>query len=670
MPLAWIVERCLSKDPEDRYAATRDLARELMQVRDHLGRLTGGLPRATGSVDRTVPAGAETLRTTAAVPARGPSAASAASGGTAAPGGAVPATPTREPALRRVLRVVGAAAGMVAVLGAGAGLGWWLRERTVEPQRSWDGELVLGPDTPVLASRLAPDGQTLAFVTPVGGVAQAAVMKPASGDWVVLTRRPDAGSVYRVAWSPDGTRVFYDRVTDVPHGVFSVPVVGGEERLVLRDAQSPEALPDGSLLVVKISPGGTLRIHRFRPETGNVVPVGPPVVAESLGISARAAPGGREALFWGRLAEEGGGARPRQLHLLDLATGTTRPVVPGIPIGPPHAFSNDGRSVLATVAAGDVYRIVSVSRDGSDATELLTLTTRPSNLAAAPDGSIWVGLAETATDVLRFPASGGVPERLGSARGGLSSPGVLPDGRLLVQGLVAGRRRILVRSPSGETRPLVETAETSAPPVATLGGTRAVFLSGIAGTAPGLVLASIGEGRIVRRLPGTSGAAPQGLAASPDGRTVYYPDRGTLWAIDVDGDAPPRKLGAGHGVAVFPDGTELLVQRNGPDGVALFRVPVSGVYELPVPFRGDLRLAPAPLCGRAVGADGRVVVTVAARDALRWGAAFLDPLTGVVERIPVAFEGDVQSVGWTGAGDLVGLGVSLRTELWRFRPQP
>ncbi len=35
-PLRWIMERCLAKDPEERYASTRDLARELQTVRDHL----------------------------------------------------------------------------------------------------------------------------------------------------------------------------------------------------------------------------------------------------------------------------------------------------------------------------------------------------------------------------------------------------------------------------------------------------------------------------------------------------------------------------------------------------------------------------------------------------------------------------------------------------------
>ncbi|MEP6994388.1 MAG: protein kinase [Acidobacteriota bacterium] len=36
VPVRWIIERCLAKDPEERYASTKDLARDLASVRDHL----------------------------------------------------------------------------------------------------------------------------------------------------------------------------------------------------------------------------------------------------------------------------------------------------------------------------------------------------------------------------------------------------------------------------------------------------------------------------------------------------------------------------------------------------------------------------------------------------------------------------------------------------------
>ena len=41
-PFRWIVERCLAKDPEERYASTRDLARDLAMVREHLSEIGSG----------------------------------------------------------------------------------------------------------------------------------------------------------------------------------------------------------------------------------------------------------------------------------------------------------------------------------------------------------------------------------------------------------------------------------------------------------------------------------------------------------------------------------------------------------------------------------------------------------------------------------------------------
>jgi len=50
-PLRWIVERCLAKDPEERYASTKDLARDLRSVRDHLSEASiSGAIEATGPI--------------------------------------------------------------------------------------------------------------------------------------------------------------------------------------------------------------------------------------------------------------------------------------------------------------------------------------------------------------------------------------------------------------------------------------------------------------------------------------------------------------------------------------------------------------------------------------------------------------------------------------------
>ena len=50
VPVQWIVDRCLAKNPSDRYGSTRDLARDLATARDHFSELTAsgaaGVPAA------------------------------------------------------------------------------------------------------------------------------------------------------------------------------------------------------------------------------------------------------------------------------------------------------------------------------------------------------------------------------------------------------------------------------------------------------------------------------------------------------------------------------------------------------------------------------------------------------------------------------------------------
>ena len=147
-------------------------------------------------------------------------------------------------------------------------LGSW-RARREAPTHEWQGER-LGGSTVAMSPHVSPDGQMLAFQAMVEGLTQVGVMRPDSGNWTVLTDDRSRGFVQEMTWSRDGSHVYFDRYIDVPRGVFSVPVLGGDERLLLEDAMAPHELPDGSLLVTRINSERMAQLHRFWPETGRV----------------------------------------------------------------------------------------------------------------------------------------------------------------------------------------------------------------------------------------------------------------------------------------------------------------------------------------------------------------------------------------------------------------
>jgi len=57
--------------------------------------------------------------------------------------------------------------------------------------------------------------------------------------------QPAAWERQRCRVAPDGSAIYYDRIEAVPQGIYSVPVLGGDERLVFPQAFRPEALRTG-----------------------------------------------------------------------------------------------------------------------------------------------------------------------------------------------------------------------------------------------------------------------------------------------------------------------------------------------------------------------------------------------------------------------------------------
>jgi len=78
------------------------------------------------------------------------------------------------------------------------------------------------------------------------------------------------------------------------------------------------------------------------------------------------------------------------------------------------------------------------------------------------------------------------------------------------------------------------------------------FLAGAAGRRQ-VVVASISDGLLVRRLMRVNGNNVTAMAGSPDGKVLFYVEFGVVWSVPTS-DGEPKQIRRGDGVAVDPDG--------------------------------------------------------------------------------------------------------------------
>jgi Tol biopolymer transport system component len=197
--LWWIIERCLAKNPSDRYGATADLVHDLRILRDRL-------PEATSRAQTTA------------------------------------ARSRARPLL------LGAAIGILAVaLATAIAVAWRLqseaspadltnlRFRALTTSTAYEG-----------LPALSPDGQVVAYSQEVDGVLQ------------IFTRRLSAESAARVTgctydckypfWAPDGKRIYYSSLARQQEGIWSIGAAGGTPQVVVENATRAAMSPDGRTL--------------------------------------------------------------------------------------------------------------------------------------------------------------------------------------------------------------------------------------------------------------------------------------------------------------------------------------------------------------------------------------------------------------------------------------
>jgi Tol biopolymer transport system component len=200
-PLRWAIERCLAKDPRQRYESTTDLARDLRTLRDRVTEVA--------SISDIAPAVA--------------------------------------PPRRR--RLAGA---LVLVALAMTGAAGVIVGRGIDPAGARLDRYRFTPfatDAGYQASPAwSPDGKTLAYVAAVDGVLQVftkAVGSPLRSQ--VTHSRFDCREVF---WGSDGTRLYYISLARDRDGLWSISAVGGEPEFVLENVSRAALSPDGKTLAI------------------------------------------------------------------------------------------------------------------------------------------------------------------------------------------------------------------------------------------------------------------------------------------------------------------------------------------------------------------------------------------------------------------------------------
>jgi eukaryotic-like serine/threonine-protein kinase len=551
---------------------------------------------------------------------------------------------------------------LLIVLGILAGSLFWRRPVATA---AWSGARMRDPEI-ALSPRISPDGHTVAFRAMAGELIQVAVAKPESLDWVVLTHKRDLGPVIELGWSADGTRIYYDRFNDFPQGIFSVPVLGGDEKLVLENAMWPEPLPDGSLLAVRQVAGWKYQLFRFWPETGKLQAF--PIEMSNFLPAVRVFPDGSDAVVAGTLTEPGA-ASGQHLYVIELRSGRVRRLPTGLDdestLGP-LAVARDGKAVLVACPSGDLWRVVAVPTSGRPEPRFLfTLTSSVFAIDAGADGAVYVDQNDWPVELVRFAPAGGHVEKIITAQQYIPWNVALSDGRIVFEQTTGARSRLAILETGKSPVPLLNTSEETYGPITSAGVNEIACLIG-RGARRAIIVAAISSGRIVRRIPFTKGEISS-LASSPDGKVLYCSANGTIWSV-LTSSGELHRIRAGNGVAVDPRGQFLLVQVIEMPKSRLIRVPLNGSPEQEIPLKGPFHLTPYPISSGAISADSRLLAPLASPDSWAFPPGVVDLASGRMRRIPVDRLADYRTMAWAPDGQVIAGAAALEATIWKFQP--
>lgn len=538
-PLRWTIDRCLAKDPAERYDSTRDLHHELRNIRDHLQSET-----TAGSIARP------------ATPAK--------------------AAPKRFPWAASVISfAAGLAAAALAIALA--------IPQTPDPSNFRATPFAV--DLPLAyGASWSPDGKAVAYTgrtrESAGQVYIRRLDSPIAEQVTTLPQGAEA-----ISWSGDGKRVYFYTAAP-PEGVWSVAIVGGEPEPVLAANGVPAPLTgphafaiscDGkALAALRQNPQGLWGVSISSPIGSPFREYAPaPFAAHDFynGPNLKFAPDGKSILLM-----LNGEHRREEAWLLPFPPDPSHPPHLTLeklrsPGGTPRiSWMPDSRHVTATFPSVDTAHLWFADTRSDNVRALTSGPDTQSNPAVAPNGrSVMVEEVQRGFDIVSADIDTARVRSLIATERVETAPAWAARKPVMVYLTDRnGPQEIWLRREGEPDRPLVTAHDFPA-------GTTRVFLApALAPEGERVIYTRITNGSAAARLwisaisggapvPATDGSCPGPEypgSWSPDGRWFTYrcarEGREDLMRVKTSGQAAP--------VLVHKDGGRTGIPSWSPDG--------------------------------------------------------------------------------------------------------
>ena len=521
-PLRWVIDRCLAKEAASRYESSRDLARELRNIRDHLSEVSTEV---------------------------------------ATPVAALSPAPARRARWWPIAAafIVGAAAVLAVVL---------FRADPAMPDQS---EYRFTPFS------FEPGGQGSAVWSPDGKAIAYAARPRASDRYQIHLRYLDSPSAlqlthltqsaYPVGWSPDSRRIVL-LMRDKTPALWSLAAAGGEPELLMSlpdsvpitaDPGGVAIAPDGKAVAVLQRSDGGLTVSLSSPPGSPLVTYAPAPYLTKMVYNTpriRFSPDGSKLLL---VVNAGRGAEETWLlpYPADGKSEPTRLLRDLISYGgtPQAAWMPDSRRVvLALQAAPDAAMQLWLADTVTDERHALTSgTTGLNSPSIAPDGQrLIVGQESGTFDIVSVDlATASARALIASGRNELMPAWAAADPTLVYVTDRSGRFEIWVHRPRGADRPVATARDFTTggtqwfiAPAPSPKGDRVIYTRVESGTTARLWMSSIAGGTPIQLTNDDAAEFPGSW--SPDGAYfAYYALRDgkvSLMKVKTTGQAAPILL--------------------------------------------------------------------------------------------------------------------------------